>query len=356
MFESCYGEKIMNRKSRVGVIGCGYWGPNLLRNFWELPDSEVVAVADKSDSRLTHIKNRFPFVQTLQDYQDLFNLDLDACVIATPPATHYTIANDCLEHGLHVLVEKPMTLSSADAKALIGQAEKRGLTLMVGHTFEYNAAVRRLKSIVDSNELGKVYHLNAVRVNLGLYQSDLDVIWDLAPHDISILLYVLGVPPLTISARASDSVFQGKADDAFLHLTFPDNIMAHIHVSWLHPLKVRQVTIVGSEKMLIYDDVAMLEKIRIYDKKVEHLPYTDTFGDFQCSYHYGDVITPYIKLTEPLQIECQHFLDCIRNGTSPQTSGYSGLRVVQVLEAAQRSLQNDGQTLVLEDAGMVPAS
>lgn len=345
----------MDVRLRVGVIGCGYWGPNLLRNFGELPDSEIVAAVDKNEERLAYIQRRFPSVQTYQHYDDLFNLDLDACVIATPPSTHFPIAKDCLEHGLHVLVEKPLTLCTADAKTLISLANQRALMLMVGHTFEFNIAVRKLKSIVESGELGKVHHMNAVRVNLGLYQSDLDVIWDLAPHDVSILLYVLGVPPLTISARASDSVFRGKFDDAFLHLTFPQEIMAHIHVSWLHPLKVRQITVVGSQKMLVYDDVEMLEKIKIYDKKVERPPYTDTFGDFHCSYHYGDVIAPYIKFIEPLQVECQHFLDSIRNGTEPQSNGYSGLRVVQVLEAAEQSLQNGGQTLALEDVDIVTA-
>jgi predicted dehydrogenase len=325
---------------RVGVIGCGYWGPNLIRNFVELKDSDVVIVADLDSSRLNTIKTRYNGIITTMNYRDLFKMSLDAVVVATPPSSHYAIARDCLEHGLHTLIEKPMTLNRRDAESLVELAAQKSLTLMVGHTFEYNAAVRTLKEIIDSGALGKIYYVDAVRVNLGLFQSQSSVIWDLAPHDVSILRYILGAEPIHVSACGSACILPGVHDLAYIYLQFPNNIMAHVHVSWLNPNKVRQITIVGSEKMLVYDDVEPLEKIRIYDKGVEKLPYTDSFGDFQLSYRYGDITIPHINFTEPLRIECQHFIDSIVSGTPPQSSGYDGLQVVKILELAERSLNS----------------
>jgi predicted dehydrogenase len=325
---------------RVGVIGCGYWGPNLIRNFVELKDSDVVIVADLDSSRLNTIKTRYNGIITTMNYRDLFKMSLDAVVVATPPSSHYAIARDCLEHGLHTLIEKPMTLNRRDAESLVELAAQKNLTLMAGHTFEYNAAVRTLKEIIDSGALGKIYYVDAVRVNLGLFQSQSSVIWDLAPHDVSILRYILGAEPIHVSACGSACILPGVYDLAYIYLQFPNNIMAHVHVSWLNPNKVRQITIVGSEKMLVYDDVEPLEKIRIYDKGVEKLPYTDTFGDFQLSYRYGDITIPHINFTEPLRIECQHFIDSIVSGTPPQSSGYDGLQVVKILELAERSLNS----------------
>ncbi len=326
----------------VGIIGCGYWGPNLIRNFIELPTSNVVAVADLSEERLAHIKSRYPQVEITKNYRDFFAMPLDAAVVATPPATHFRIARDCLQHNLHLLAEKPLTLSSQDAEELIEIAETRGLTLMVGHTFEYNSAVRALKEIIERGELGQIYYIDAVRASLGLFQRDLNVLWDLAPHDISILLYILGRDPIMVSAQGAAYIFKGKHDIAHVNLRFPDDILAHIHVSWLDPCKVRRITVVGSQKMVVYDDVETLEKIKIYDKGVEAPHYTDTFGEFQCSYRHGDVVIPNIHFLEPLRLECQHFLECIANHTEPQSSGRIGLKVVKVLEVAERSLQNGG--------------
>jgi len=326
----------------VGVIGCGYWGPNLIRNFVELPTSDVLAVADLRKDRLAHIKSRYPKIKITKDYRDLFAMPLDAIAVATPPVTHFRIARDCLQRDLHVLVEKPLTLNSRDAEELIEVAETRGLTLMVGHTFEYNPAVRALREIIESGELGQVYYVDAVRVNLGLFQRDLNVLWDLAPHDVSILLYLLGRDPIFVSAQGAAYIFEGKHDIAYLHLEFPDNILAHIRMSWLDPCKVRRITVVGTQKMVVYDDVETLEKIKIYDKGVEAPQYTNTFGEFQCSYRYGDVVIPNIGFAEPLRTECQHFLECIANHTEPQSSGRIGLKVVKVLEMAERSLQNGG--------------
>lgn len=340
----------MNTTIRLGVIGCGYWGPNLIRNFVELSNSQVIAVVDLSEARLRYAQSRYPAITVTQDYRDLFGMALDAVVVATPPSTHFGLAKECLAHGLHVLVEKPITLSSEDARVLVMLAEQGDLTLMVGHTFEYNTAVRALRDIISHGELGQVFYVDSVRANLGLYQRDLNVIWDLAPHDISIIRYVLGQDPISVSAQGQDCILSGVQDVAHICLTFPGGVVAYIHVSWLDPCKVRRTTVVGDRKMAVYDDVEPLEKIRIYDKGVEKPPYTDTFGDFQLSYRYGDVVLPYIQVTEPLRIECQHFIESILNHTRPQSDGMDGLKVVKVLEAAQRSLQNGGgQTAIIYD-------
>ncbi len=339
---SAEGMGDMGRRVNVGVIGCGYWGPNLIRNFVELPTADVPVVADLRNERLLHIASRYPKIKITNDYRDLFDMPLDAVVVATPPVTHFRIARDCLQHGLHVLIEKPLTLNGRDAEELIEIAERRGLILMVGHTFEYNPAVQALREIIKSGELGRIYYVDAVRVNLGLFQRDLNVLWDLAPHDISILLYILGHDPIKVSAQGAACIFKDKHDIAYLNLEFPDGVLAHMHISWLDPCKVRRITVVGSQKMVVYDDVESQEKIKIYDKGVDAPPYTDTFEDFQLSYRYGDAVIPNIHFVEPLRLECQHFLECIANRTEPQSSGRVGLKVVRVLEAAERSLQNGG--------------
>jgi predicted dehydrogenase len=328
---------------KLGVIGCGYWGPNLIRNFVEISSSEVVMVADLKEDRLAHIKASYPQVMVTKDYKDLFNQNLDAVIIATPPSTHYSFVKECLEHGLHVLVEKPITINSRHAEEIIEISKKRDLILMVGHTFEYNVAVHTLKDLIDSGELGQIYYVDAARLNLGLYQRDLNVLWDLAPHDISILLYILNQVPISVNAHGMPFVSEIIQDVVYMNMLFPDNILAHIHVSWLDPCKVRRITVVGSKKMVVYNDVESLEKIKIYDKGVEKPPYTNTFGDFQYSYRYGDVIIPNIRFTEPLRKECQHFLDCINNHSEPLSSGQDGLRVVKIIEAAQRSLSENGK-------------
>lgn len=325
---------------KIGVIGYGYWGPNLTRNFYELPMSELVAVADFSEERLKQAKLRYPHLIVKQNYQELFDLGLDAVVVATPPATHYPVAKDCLEHNLNVLVEKPLTLNSEHAEALIQLATEKCLTLMVGHTFEYNSAVHALKKYIDSGELGDIYYLDAARLNLGLFQKDSNVLWDLAPHDISILLFLLGKRPISVSAQGSPCVFGGIHDVAYLNLMFPDNVSAHIHVSWLDPCKVRRMTVVGSKKMVVYNDIESDSKIKIYDKGVDAPEYTNGFGEFHCNYRTGDITIPNIRFTEPLRQECQHFIDSIVNHTEPCSCGRDGLEVVKILEAAQHSLMN----------------
>ncbi len=328
---------------KVGVVGCGYWGPNLIRNFVEIPESNLVAIVDLQQERLDHIQSRYPQINVAtNNYKDLFSLGLDAVIVATPPQSHYKIVRDCLENGLNVLVEKPITMDSVEAKNLWEVAQQHNKILMVGHTFEYNPAVHVLKSMIDSGELGDIYYIDAVRASLGLFQTKANVIWDLAPHDVSILRYILGAEPLTVSARGSDCVQEGIEDVAYTTLTFPDNVLAHIRVSWLDPRKTRCITIVGSKKMVIYDDVEPLEKIKIYDKGVKAIRRTDTYGEFHFAYHYGDVVIPYIRFEEPLRLQCSHFLECIREGKQPNTDGYNGVRVVEIVEAAQSSLKNGG--------------
>lgn len=331
----------------VGVIGAGYWGPNLIRNLMDLPQTNLVAVADKREDRLRHIGGLYPQVQMVSDYQLLFEMGLDAVIIATPPATHYGIARDCLEHGLHVLVEKPITIRTEDAEDLVRIAAERNLRLMVGNTFEYNAAVHTLKNLIDSGELGDILYVNAVRTNLGLFQPNVNAMWDLAPHDISILLYILGKDPVSVTAQGGASIFKHIHDVVYMHLKFGERLLAHIHVSWLDPNKVRRITVVGSKKMAVYDDIENLEKIKIYDRGVDAPPYTDTYADFHCSYRYGDIVTPHIPFVEPLRAEVVHFAESIMNGTTPRSDGNVGLRIVRILEAASQSLAEDGVKVVL---------
>ncbi|MEM8858259.1 MAG: Gfo/Idh/MocA family oxidoreductase [Chloroflexota bacterium] len=339
----------MSQQIRVGAIGCGYWGPNLIRNFIELPNSELVGVADLDQKLLDRISTRFPQIQTTTtNYRDLFKLDLDAVVIATPPQTHYTIAKDCMENGLHVLVEKPLTLNSDEAKKLIAIAEEHSKVLMVGHVFEYNTGVLALKELMDSGELGEIYYIDFVRASLGLFQTKANVLWDLAPHDISILRYLLGEDPITISTAGMSCLNNGIEDVAYTTFTFPNRVLAHIRSSWLDPSKTRSVTVVGSKKMVVYDDIEPIEKIKIYDKGVEVIRRTDTFGDFSFAYHYGDMIAPYYRFEEPLREECRHFLNCIATGETPRSDGENGLRVVQILEAADYSLKHNGMRVSMD--------
>lgn len=333
----------MSKLLKFGAIGCGYWGPNLIRNFVEIPTTELIAVADLDQDRLQHMQGRYSQIKyTTQDYHDFFKLELDAVVISTPPQTHYKIAKECIENGLHVLIEKPLATNSEDVRRLIQLAEEHNRILMVGHTFEYNPAVRALKEMINSGELGEIQYIDAVRASLGLFHPTMNVIWDLAPHDISIMLHLLEESPYSVSTRGIACVQPTVEDVAYMAMMFPNNVLAHIHMSWLDPCKTRRITVVGSKKMVVYDDVEAQEKIKIYDKGVKAIRRTDTFGEFQFSYHYGDIISPYIRFEEPLRIECLHFAECIRENKRPLTDGYNGLRVVEIIEAAQRSLKSGG--------------
>jgi predicted dehydrogenase len=344
------------RPVRVGVIGCGYWGPQLVRNFSELSDATLVGVADRRPERLDYVRSRYDRVLAVADHEELLAADIDAVVVVTPINTHYTLAREALLAGKHVLVEKPLTASVEEALDLVSLAAERGLTLMVGHTFLYNPAVAELRRMVRGGELGRVYYIDAARLNLGLFHPRMNVLWDLAPHDISILIDILAEAPSSVSARGSCCVQPGVHDVAYLSLNFPSGVGAQIHVSWLDPAKVRRITVVGDEKMVVYNDVSLDQKIRIYDKGVT-TPVTDNFGEFQLSYRYGAITIPYIEWQEPLRLECADFLAAIRTGRRPVTDGRQGLIVVAVLEAAERSLRNGGRDVpvdIPEHAAMQP--
>lgn len=332
---------------RLGLVGYGYWGPNLARNFHQLPDAWLVACADADVARLKEAARLYPSVkQTAADARELIdNPTLDALVIATPARSHFALARQALEAGKHVLVEKPLAMSSAEARELIDLARTRQRILMVGHTFEYNPAVWKVQELLDAGALGELYYIYSNRVNLGRLQTDINVLWSIAPHDVSILLALLKNMPLSVSAQGATYLHQGIQDVIFALLRFQNNIVGHIHASWLDPSKTRQMTIVGSEKMIVYDDVDPEAKLKIYDKGVYKRG--DAFGEFQMRVRSGDLYIPKIDLTEPLKYECAHFLECIREKKVPRTDGMNGLRVIQVLEAAQQSLDRDGAAIAL---------
>jgi predicted dehydrogenase len=331
----------MKRPINVGVVGCGYWGPNLIRNFRQLSDCQLRLMCDTSEKRLTHLRSIYPDVEGDTDYGHLLNgAGLDAVVIATPVRLHYPMAKASLLAGKHTFIEKPMASS-------VEQCEEKGLVLMVGHTFLYSPAVRKIKQIVDAGDIGEIRYISSRRLNLGLFQKDINVAWDLAPHDISIILDVLEDVPVSVNCRGEAHITPGIEDVTNICLTFRRHRTALIQSSWLDPRKVREMTIVGSKRMIVYDDVAPLEKLRIYDVRVETPPHYDTFAEFQYSYHYGDVYVPYLKQEEPLKIECQHFLDCIRNGSTPATNGRKGLELVRILEATSASLKMNGAAVEL---------
>ncbi|MGD0348754.1 MAG: Gfo/Idh/MocA family oxidoreductase [Verrucomicrobiota bacterium] len=341
----------MTRKLKVGVVGCGYWGPNLIRNFRSLPACQLKIMCDLSQKRLVHLKTLYPEVQRAMDYDHMLNgVELDAVVIATAVKSHYPMAKASLLAGKHTFIEKPMASSSEQCEELVEIAQKKGLVLMIGHTFLYSPAVRKIREIVDSGDIGEIRYICARRLNLGLFQEDINVAWDLAPHDISIILSVIGEQPITVNCRGSAHITQGIEDVTTMCLGFAKQRTAIIHSSWLDPRKVREMTIVGSKRMIVYDDVAPLEKIRIFDARVERPPHYDTFGEFQYAYHYGDMYVPYIKQEEPLKTECQHFLDCIKHGTPPLTDGKQGLELVRILEASTRSLEKGGAPVELAGA------
>jgi len=333
----------------VAVIGVGYWGANLARVLFQLPSANLHSVCDIRKERLDYVRSSFPTVETTSDYRSLLkNREIEAVVIATEAQFHYQIAKECLEAGKHTLVEKPLSLTSQECRELIEVAERRNRILMVGHTFEYNAAVRKLKEYVVGGELGEVYYIYSSRLSLGKIRQDINAMWNFAPHDISIILYLMESEPIKVSAQGLCCIQEGIEDVVFMHLEFAEGVSAHIHISWLDPNKVRKMTIVGSKKMVIYDDIESDAKIQVYDKGIdkkdlrESLGKFETFGDFQLLLRAGDIYMPKIDFVEPLKVESSHFIECIREGRKPLTDGYDGLRVVKVLETAQKSLESGG--------------
>ncbi len=340
----------MSNPLKVGVVGCGYWGPNLIRNFRMLSDCQLKMVCDLSEERLKHMRSLYPEVETTSDYKHMLNgAGLDVIVVATSVKWHYSMAKAALEAGKHTFIEKPMAASSAECEELIAIAKKNGLTLMTGHTFLYSPAVRKIKEIVDRGDIGEIRYISARRLNLGLFQKDINVAWDLAPHDLSIILHIFEEAPISVNCRGSAHVTPGIEDVTSMCLTFKKDRSAIVQSSWLDPRKIREMTIVGSKRMIVYDDVAPLEKIRIFDARVETPPHYDTFAEFHYAYHYGDVYAPYIKQEEPLRTECQHFLDCIKTGRKPVSSGEQGLQLVRILEASSQSLKQNGGAVDLGD-------
>lgn len=351
---SLNGHRPDGHRIKVGVIGCGYWGPQLIRNLHEMPNAELIGVADAKPERLEFVKRHYPEVRLFSSHTQLLETDVEAVVVATPIHTHHTLAKEALLAGKHVMVEKPLAASVAEAMELIQIGQARQRIVMVGHTFLYNPAVQELRRLVGDGELGRIYYVDAARLNLGLFQRRANVMWDLAPHDISILMYVLGTTPVAVSARGSMCVQDDVHDVAYLEMLFESGVSAHVHVSWLDPAKVRRITVVGDKKMAVYNDVSQVEKIRVYDTGVE-TPITNSFGEFQMSYRHGQVTIPYITWQEPLRLECEHFVECVRTGADPRTDGMQGLAVVSVLEAATDSLHHGGRRVPIELPSFKPA-
>jgi len=331
---------------KIAVVGLGYWGPNLVRNFLATDDVENVVCCDIHVKRLEKISKKFHGVETTESFDSLLSRsDIDAIVLATPVSTHYPLGMKVLEAGKHLLVEKPLTLKASDAEGLIEKAEKEGLTLMVDHTFVYTGAVRKIKDYLVNQEIGDILYFDSVRVNLGLFQHDTNVIWDLAPHDISIMDYLLKKKPLSVMAVGVRH-FNGQEDMAYIVVNFADNLIAHFHVNWISPVKVRKILIGGTKLMVVYDDMEPSEKIRMYNKGVD-IKGKDSLYQTLVQYRTGDMFAPHVQQSEALGLMAEDFLHSIRTKKKPLSDGESGLNVVRVLEAADRSLRLGGQVIKL---------
>lgn len=331
----------------VGLIGYGYWGPNMARNVQENPDLELQTICDIDESSLRRAKQRYPYVKCTSEIGDLLDdQKIRAIIVATPVSTHFELASKAFHAGKHVLVEKPMVDSVASGIELVKLAEKVNRVLMVDHTFIYSPAVQMLKKIVSSGELGEIMYYDSVRINLGLYQHDINVIWDLAPHDISIMYYLIKDNPRLVSAQGVGFLDDELESVAYVHLSFKNKFMAHFHVNWMAPVKIRQTVIGGRKKMVVFDDMEPTEKVKIYDKGIK---VTTQEGIYKTliQYRTGDIHVPHIDNSEPLRVEIEHFVDCIKYGTVPLTNGKMGLEVVRILETTQKSIKNDGMPVPL---------
>lgn len=334
----------------LGIIGVGRWGPNILRNFVSMEGVEVQIVCDIDPNRLLLIKKRFPWIKiTTETSEVLSNPKIDCSVISTPTSTHFPLALRGLETGQHVFVEKPLASSTTECQKLIEIAQKKRKILFVGHTFKYNAGIRAAKEYIDRGELGKIYLIDANRTNLGPVRYDVNALWDLASHDISIFSYWLGENPKSVTAKGGCYLNKEIEDVVYATFEYKNGIVAHVHASWLNPRKVRQITVVGEKKMLVWDDMNLSEPIRIYNKGFDKDEgYQDSFTDFRLSIREGEVLIPSIKLNEPLLTECEHFIECVRTGSKPLTDGVDGLNVVKALEAATRSMKEESRIIKIE--------
>jgi len=333
---------------RIAVIGAGRWGPNLIRNFHGRQESKVVAVVDRDAARLAQVRSRFADVAVGNDPAPVLrDPGVDAVVVATPTSTHYGLVKTALEHGKHVLVEKPITADVDEAEALRALAEREGRVLMVGHVFLYNAGVQRVKQILESGELGRVYYISMVRTNLGPIRADVNAAWDLAAHDLSIVNYWLDAEASTVSAVGGSWINPGIEDAVFATLRYPNGVLVNLHASWLNPRKNRDITVVGDRRMLTFDDMNLNEPLRIYDKQVTDqrtlAAYIDSFASFRSSVRDGDITIPRVAINEPLKAECDHFLECIAGGLRPRSDGAEGLAVVRALAALARSMRSAGR-------------
>src|SRR5215813_9579017 len=347
----------MKKQITIGVVGCGYWGPLLVRNFRGLPNCRLKAVSDLDIARVKHLCTLYSDLEGITAPQRLITAcNLDAVVIATPVKSHYPLAKASLRAGKHTFIEKPMAMSSQECEELIDIAERNGLILMVDHTFLYSAPVRKIVEIVHAGDIGELRYINSRRLNLGLFQKDVNVAWDLAPHDISIILHILGEFPTAVNCQGNAHVTPQVEDVTNMSLVFPHKRFATIQSSWLEPRKIREMTIVGSRRMIVYDDLQTHEKIRIYDVRIERPPHYDTFAEFHYSYHYGDSYIPYLQQEEPLNLACRHFIDCIETNSAPISGGRHGLEMIRVLEGASASLKKNGAPFIFGSAnGSTPA-
>lgn len=332
----------------VGVIGVGYWGPNIIRNFDGCNQTNMVVASDLKSERLNFIQKKHPALRTTTDYREIINDPaIDAVAICTPVFTHYELAKAALLAGKHVFLEKPMTSTSQQAEELVNLAAQKKLTLMLDHTFIYTGAVQLMKKLLDSGEIGDIYYFDSVRINLGLFQHDVNVIWDLAPHDISIMDHLLQARPESVVATGADHVGKGLEDVAYLTVYFPNNVIAHIHANWLSPVKIRQTLIAGTKKMIVWDDNLPNDKIKIYDSGISVNRTPDEIYDTLIQYRTGDMWAPKVPLTEALSLEVNHFADCINTGKTPITDGVAGWNVVRILEASEKSIKAHGKEVIL---------
>lgn len=332
----------------IGIIGYGYWGPNLLRNFYETPKGTVIAVSDLRPERLVQAQGRYPTVETTHDYRELLtDPRIEAVAIATPVSTHFDLAMAALKAGKHVFVEKPFVVNSEQAERLIEEADRRNRILMVDHTFVYTPAVRKMADLANSGQLGDLYYYDSVRINLGLFQHDVNVLWDLAVHDLAIIDHLFAAQPVAVSATAMGHVAGEPENTAYLTLFFEGALIAHVHVNWLAPVKIRMTLLGGSQKMIVYDDLQPSEKIKVYDRGISVNDNRESMYQMRINYRAGDMWAPQLAATEALQTEALHFLECIEGSTRPLTDGEAGLRVVRILEAATRSIQERGRPIDL---------
>lgn len=328
----------------IVILGCGYWGINYVRVFSELPGARVVAVCDQRIERLQEVARRFPEVYVSTHIDEMLEFDgVDAVVVCTEAKTHFSLTSRCLKAGKHVLVEKPITTTTVEASEVNAVAKSMGLILMVGHTFLYNPGIRKMKDLIDQGEVGRAYYLYARRTNLGPIRRDVNALWDLAPHDISIFNYLLDSTPQWVSAVGSKVLRNHLVDVGFISLGYQDGVVGHIHVSWVEPNKVREVVVVGSSKRIVFDDLNPLERVRVFDKGITSVtPEAANYGEYQFLMRDGDIISPRIEISEPLRNQCLHFLEAIIEGRQPLTTGRNGMEVVQVMEAIDRSLERNG--------------